>query len=150
MRGKLRNQTGDESNQEVRKGGICCHPRFERTQEGRDVTRNAGSWTCLQRLEPCPGRILPRQGSATSETAGVAAHSENDCYVESKERYPCFLLPPFQSFPATSHWPNLVRTSWQIVWKMEFVGDGMEKCLKTNRKLPAHLVMNFPKFVEIH
>lgn len=133
-------ETKQESNQVVSKGGICYHPRFERTQEGRGITRNAGSWTCLQRLEPWPCRIFPQQGSGTSETAGVAARSGNDCYIESKERYPCFLLPPspFQSFPAASHWPNLVRTSWQRVWKMEFVGDGMEKCLKTNRKLPAH------------
>lgn len=32
---------------------------------------------------------------------------------------------------------------------MEFVGDGIAMCVKTNRKLPAHLVTNFSEFPEI-
>lgn len=32
---------------------------------------------------------------------------------------------------------------------MEFVGDGVDLCWKTNRLL-AHLVANFPQLVELH
>ena len=104
MGAKLRSQTGDGKEAK----------RWARRQTATTLGGKDTGWTQCHRKcrirEPWAATMLPWQGCGPAETAVGAAHSENDSYIEKQQKYPGFLLLPFQSFLNTSHWPNHVRT----------------------------------------